>query len=516
MHAHEKVGDSGADDRLAVRKVTTAAPEAPGGLRALHAGAGNAAVVQMLRQAGHPWAQDEHQHGAGCGHSENGQAPMPAVQRSAAQRPAVQRSAVHDVLGTAGRPLDEAVRTDMEARLGADFSDVRIHSDTAAKASAAEVGARAYTSGSHVVLGDGGTDRHTLAHELTHVIQQRTGPVAGTDNGNGLKVSDPSDRFEREAEANATRALAADPRPASYEQRQEGLAQPSEQSSAQRFSAQQSAEQPSVQRAYDQDNPENPQNLMSVEHWERRAGLRNSDGSSTKQQSQAAADLLTGKGQQAKPKGAKGAKGAKPKGRKRSMNEIIQTVGPALLQQLAQDSAKKSGRLELFRAMQAEEADNILAYWGTGTKSAAVEEYVSAGGGTSDEFKGTHEVMNLGSHLGDREQADSYHAQQGPAYSVLLKFTLKPGAHELLFHPDHMALGTSYAGKLIDRATGEDYEQAAGGEGMLPGYVGVKSEKRGPFSLSIAQDPKTKDASPSQLLFQLFVESVSEVSRKPV
>ncbi|GGU29996.1 hypothetical protein GCM10010289_59270 [Streptomyces violascens] len=95
----------------------------------------------------------------------------------------------------------------METRLGADFSDVRVHNDSAAKASAAEVGARAYTSGNHVVIGDGGDDKHTLAHELTHVIQQRQGPVAGTDNGSGLKVSDPSDRFEREAEANATRAM---------------------------------------------------------------------------------------------------------------------------------------------------------------------------------------------------------------------------------------------------------------------------------------------------------------------
>ncbi|MEU3505187.1 DUF4157 domain-containing protein, partial [Streptomyces hundungensis] len=162
-------------------------------MRALQHSAGNAAVLQLLRQAGHTGERDEHQHGAGCGHP--------------AQQPAVQRSAVHDVLRGSGRPLDEATRGDMEARLGADFSDVRIHNDAAAKASAAEVGARAYTSGSHVVIGDGGADKHTLAHELTHVIQQRQGPVAGTDNGSGLKVSDPSDRFEREAEANATRVM---------------------------------------------------------------------------------------------------------------------------------------------------------------------------------------------------------------------------------------------------------------------------------------------------------------------
>lgn len=197
--------------------------------------AGNAAVVQLLRQAGHPGAQgragggaaeDRHQHGPGCGHQESGQ-------------PQLQRSAVHDVLRSGGRPLDEATRSDMEARLGADFSDVRIHDDAAARASAAEVGAHAYTSGSHVVIGDGGGDRHTLAHELTHVIQQRHGPVAGNDNGTGVRVSDPGDAFERAAEANATRALSG---PA-----------PKEAVAAQRSVAASSSAAVSVQRR--EDNP---------------------------------------------------------------------------------------------------------------------------------------------------------------------------------------------------------------------------------------------------------------------
>jgi hypothetical protein len=49
--------------------------------------------------------------------------------------------------------------------------------------------------------------RHMLAHELTHVVQQRSGPVDGTDAGGGVKVSDPSDRFEREAVANADHVM---------------------------------------------------------------------------------------------------------------------------------------------------------------------------------------------------------------------------------------------------------------------------------------------------------------------
>ncbi|WP_263455621.1 DUF4157 domain-containing protein [Streptomyces sp. LS1784] len=174
----------------------------PSGLLALQRSVGNAAVVRMLRRTGDvPPAVQRHEHDAGCGH-------LTQQRTGAGPGAAVQRSAVADVLRSAGRPLDDTTRTDMENRFGADFTDVRIHDGPVARRSAAEVGARAYTSGSHVVIGEGGGDRHTLAHELTHVIQQRRGPVAGTGTGSGLRVSDPSDRFEREAEANARRVMA--------------------------------------------------------------------------------------------------------------------------------------------------------------------------------------------------------------------------------------------------------------------------------------------------------------------
>ncbi|GAA0228496.1 DUF4157 domain-containing protein [Cryptosporangium japonicum] len=114
---------------------------------------------------------------------------------------------VPDVLRSGGRPLPGSLRSEMEARLGADFSDVRLHTGPAAQRSAAEIGARAYTSGPHVVLGAGGGDRHTLAHELTHVVQQRSGPVAGTPGPDGLTLSDPGDQFERAADAAARAAL---------------------------------------------------------------------------------------------------------------------------------------------------------------------------------------------------------------------------------------------------------------------------------------------------------------------
>jgi hypothetical protein len=125
------------------------------------------------------------------------------------------RSPIHDVIGSSGSPLAADVRAEMEGRLGQDFSDVRVHNDSAAHDSAAAVNAHAYTVGSNVVFQRGRYDtgsaegKTMLAHELTHVVQQRSGPVDGTDAGGGIKVSDPSDRFEREAAANADAVMAA-------------------------------------------------------------------------------------------------------------------------------------------------------------------------------------------------------------------------------------------------------------------------------------------------------------------
>jgi hypothetical protein len=125
------------------------------------------------------------------------------------------RSPVHDVISGPGEPLAHDVREDMESRLGHDFRDVRVHSDGAADASARSVNANAYTVGSHVVFQRSAFDpashegRTTLAHELTHVVQQRNGPVDGTPMAGGISVSDPSDRFEREAVTTAERAMSA-------------------------------------------------------------------------------------------------------------------------------------------------------------------------------------------------------------------------------------------------------------------------------------------------------------------
>jgi hypothetical protein len=128
----------------------------------------------------------------------------------------VDASSVRDIVGRGGgQPLDPALKADMEAQFGQDFSAVRVHADAAAVRSAAELSARAYTVGDEVVLGgespaiNSAEGKRMLAHELTHVIQQRQGPVPGTPVGGGISISDPSDSFEQAAEATAAQLMSA-------------------------------------------------------------------------------------------------------------------------------------------------------------------------------------------------------------------------------------------------------------------------------------------------------------------
>jgi hypothetical protein len=132
---------------------------------------------------------------------------------------------IQQVLRSGGQSLDAQARGEMETALGADFSDVRVHTGADAQSSARSLAANAYTMGNDVVFGAGqyspGTEsgRETLAHELTHVVQQRSGPVEGTNLGSGVAVSDPGDRFEREAAAVAQEVVHGSGQPAPLAER---------------------------------------------------------------------------------------------------------------------------------------------------------------------------------------------------------------------------------------------------------------------------------------------------------
>jgi hypothetical protein len=123
----------------------------------------------------------------------------PPVQRGTGlpARPSAQ-SLVQSVTSAPGRPLDRATRARLEGRYRADFSTVRVHTDSTAEASAEALGAHAFTTGEHIAFGAGAYAPETsrgmwvLAHELAHVIQQRAG------------VADTGEAGERAADAAAS------------------------------------------------------------------------------------------------------------------------------------------------------------------------------------------------------------------------------------------------------------------------------------------------------------------------
>lgn len=86
---------------------------------------------------------------------------------------------VGEVLQSGGEPLDRRTRVDMERRFGHDFSRISIHADNHAAESARSINALAYTVGERIVFGAGRYEpqsesgRWLLAHEMTHVLQQR-------------------------------------------------------------------------------------------------------------------------------------------------------------------------------------------------------------------------------------------------------------------------------------------------------------------------------------------------------
>ena len=103
-----------------------------------------------------------------------------------------------------GRPLDAVARDRMAPELGDPLADVRIHDDGEAAALATAVSAHAFTTGADIYFARGRYQPGTaegdrlLAHELSHVVQQRGAPTSGP-----LTVTDPDGALEHEAEASA-------------------------------------------------------------------------------------------------------------------------------------------------------------------------------------------------------------------------------------------------------------------------------------------------------------------------
>jgi len=102
-----------------------------------------------------------------------------------------------------GQPLESSVRSNFEPALGYDLSSVKVHNSAADSEISQSVGAKAFTLGQDVFFKggsyspDSSDGKKLLAHELTHVVQQSSGDIGGS---NKLSVNSPDDPFEHEAD----------------------------------------------------------------------------------------------------------------------------------------------------------------------------------------------------------------------------------------------------------------------------------------------------------------------------
>jgi hypothetical protein len=119
------------------------------------------------------------------------------------QAPPEVAAAIHRARG-GGRPLEPALQAQMSEAMGYDFSGVRVHTGPEADELNQELSASAFTTGQDIffrqgVYNPGSTfGRALIAHELTHVVQQRSARVSGS--GSGMTVRPAGDPLEQAAD----------------------------------------------------------------------------------------------------------------------------------------------------------------------------------------------------------------------------------------------------------------------------------------------------------------------------
>ncbi|HEY0190622.1 MAG TPA: DUF4157 domain-containing protein, partial [Kofleriaceae bacterium] len=100
-----------------------------------------------------------------------------------------------------GKALPSSLRGELESRLGADLGNVRVHDDADSAALADRHDAVAFAQGTDVYFASGKYDpgsaagKALIAHEATHVVQQRSGGTAAAG-----AMSEPGGAVEREAD----------------------------------------------------------------------------------------------------------------------------------------------------------------------------------------------------------------------------------------------------------------------------------------------------------------------------
>ncbi|MGQ1785081.1 eCIS core domain-containing protein [Saccharicrinis sp. GN24d3] len=111
-----------------------------------------------------------------------------------------------------GLPLDSSIQQEMGTDFGADFSEVKIHTDSEAVQMSQELNAQAFTVGNDIYFNEGRYNpeskggKHLLAHELTHTIQQNHSAVQRKCDCINEELTGSSDLLVQKVDDEATEA----------------------------------------------------------------------------------------------------------------------------------------------------------------------------------------------------------------------------------------------------------------------------------------------------------------------
>ncbi len=97
-----------------------------------------------------------------------------------------------------GSALESTLQSKMEGAMGTSFKDVRIHRDAESDTLNRSITAKAFTTGSDIFLREdqNPNDSSLLAHELTHVVQQRS-----MSSGGRMSVGAHDNSYEQQADS---------------------------------------------------------------------------------------------------------------------------------------------------------------------------------------------------------------------------------------------------------------------------------------------------------------------------
>ncbi|MCC6626337.1 MAG: DUF4157 domain-containing protein [Chloroflexi bacterium] len=187
-HPHRPPAPAGAAPLAAIRRDRLAAPPPTAGamdsapiLPAARAGVDLSAgdLAHAPAPAAMPWLPSVFDVAATGAEAVLARSLWPIIARATGP----QRAAAQHMTASSGAPLHAPLRERFERLLHAPLGDVDIHSDAAAGEATAALGAAAVTVGPRIFFAPGRFQPEApasdalLAHELVHVIQQRTGPA---------------------------------------------------------------------------------------------------------------------------------------------------------------------------------------------------------------------------------------------------------------------------------------------------------------------------------------------------